>query len=174
MTTTAPAAPKLTSQTWTGHWHGYGPWAGSPTVYAKEGSRRPPHPVRPATEANHATRYQEAAGEFATSSLPPLMSGHWLAKEGRTAADRTWTDVTDVVQWLERHYIDQPPFERTDGLRAYVGLEVKVAYAYDVLPRGVDVAWIHYTQSRNLFSASIVCFPNLFHPDLPCPLLPRG
>ncbi|GGJ15385.1 hypothetical protein [Streptomyces brasiliensis] len=173
MTATAPEAPGLTSQTWAGHWHGFGPWVGPPSTYAKEGNRRPPHPVRPAPEADHAGRYQEGAGEFATSSLPPLMSGHWLAKQGQTAADRTWTDVTDAVEWLKRHYNDQPPFERTDGLRSYGSLDGKIAYAYDVLPRGVDIAWVHYTQSRSLLPLSIVCCPNLFHPDLECPLLPR-
>ncbi|WP_406168847.1 hypothetical protein [Streptomyces sp. NBC_00996] len=173
MTTTAPEAPAVTSQTWAGHWHGFGPWLGSPDRYAREGNRRPPHLVRPAADADHATRYQEAAGEFATSSLPPLMTGHWMAKKGQAAADRTWTDVTDAVEWLKRHYTDQPPFERSDGLQAYVGLDGKLGYAFDVLPRGVDVSWVHYTQSRSLLSMSVVCCPNLFHPDLPCPLLPR-
>lgn len=136
MTTTAPEAPAVTSQTWAGHWHGFGPWLGSPDRYAREGNRRPPHLVRPAADADHATRYQEAAGEFATSSLPPLMTGHWMAKKGQAAADRTWTDVTDAVEWLKRHYTDQPPFERSDGLQAYVGLDGKLGYAFDVLPRG--------------------------------------
>ncbi|MEU6219311.1 hypothetical protein ABZ845_17610 [Streptomyces sp. NPDC047022] len=171
--TTALETPRLTSQTWTGHWHGFGPWIGAPERYAKEGSRRPPHEVRPAQEADHGARYQEAAGEFATSSLPPLMTGHWLAKQGQASAERTWADAAEAVDWLKRQYIDAPPFERTDGLRAYVGLDVKLAYASDVLPRGVDVTWVHHTQSRSLFSASVVCCPNLFHPGVKCPASPR-
>ncbi|MEU6318114.1 hypothetical protein [Streptomyces sp. NPDC047009] len=173
MTITAPEAPKVTSQTWTGHWHGFGPWIGPLTRYAQEGSRRPAHPVRPAPDADHATRYQEAAGEFATSSLPPLMTGHWLAKQGQAAAARTWTDTADAVEWMKQHYTDHPPFERSDGLQSYVSLDAKLAYAFDVLPRGVDVCWVHYTQSRNLISLSVVCCPNLFHPDLNCPVVPQ-
>ncbi|MEU6085601.1 hypothetical protein ABZ865_02140 [Streptomyces sp. NPDC047085] len=170
MTITAPDVPQVTSQTWKGHWHGFGPWIGAPVDYAKEGNRRPPHPVRPAPEAGHADRYQQAAGEFATSSLPPLMSGHWLVKQGQVAADRTWTDVSDAIEWLTRHYTDNPPFERTDGGQAYERLDAKIAYTSDVLPRGVDIAWVHYTQARSLLSLSVVCCPNLFHPGTPCPL----
>lgn len=155
-----------------GHWHGYGPWIGSPTWYAQEGNRRPPYPDQPRAEADHVTRYREAASEFANSSLPPLMTGHWLMKQGQSARDRTWTDVTDAVEWLKRHYTDSPPFVRADGGQAYAELDVKVAYAYDVLPGGVDVTWVHYTQARSLFSASVVCCPNHFHPQAPCPLSP--
>lgn len=172
MTTTAPEQPKLTSQNWNGHWHGFGPWVGAPDRYAKEGGRRPPHPIVAAAVSNSTTRYREAAAEFATGSVPPLMSGHWLMKQGQVAADRTWTDVTDAVEWLKAQYTDSPPFERSDGLRAYVSLDVQVAGAYDALPRGVDVSWIHYTQSQSLFSASVVCCPNLFHSDLACPFPP--
>ncbi|MFF0227592.1 hypothetical protein [Streptomyces sp. NPDC004629] len=173
MTTIAPEAPEVTSQTWAGHWHGFGPWLGSPGHYAKEGNRRPPHPVRPRPDADFATRYQEAGGEFATSSLPPLMTGHWLAKEGQTASDRTWTDAAEALTWLKRGYSEHPPYERIDGRQAYIGLDGKLAYAADVLPRGVDVTWVHYTQTRSLLSLAVVCCPNLFHPDLKCPLLPR-
>lgn len=171
MTTTAPEQ-LLTSQNWKGHWHGFGPWIGSPEAYHKEGGRRPPHPVRPGAEAPHASRYQEAAGEFATSSMPPLMTGHWLMKQGQAARARTWTDPAAAAEWLKQQYTSSPPFERADGKRAYVELDVKLAYTLDALPRGVDVSWVHYTQSRSLFSASVACCPNLFHPTIPCPLSP--
>jgi hypothetical protein len=101
------------------------------------------------------------------------MTGHWLAKQGQAVAERTWTEVADAVEWLKKHYTDQPPFERTDGLQSYVSLDGKLEYAYDVLPRGVDVTWVHYTQAKSLLSLSVACCPNLFHPDLKCPLLPR-
>jgi hypothetical protein len=173
MTTTAPEQPTLTSQTGAGHWHGFGPWIGDPKTYAEEGNRRPVHPQPPGPGANFDTsRYHQAGSEFANGSLPPLMTGHWLMKHGQAVRSRTWTDVTDAVDWLTRQYTASPPFERTDGLHAYVGLDVKIAYALDVLPRGVDVSWVHYTQSRSLFSASVVCCPNLFHPTIPCPLQP--
>ncbi|MEV0185564.1 hypothetical protein AB0I54_40795 [Streptomyces sp. NPDC050625] len=170
MTTIAPEHPRLTSQNWAGHWHGFGPWIGPPEHYAKEGSKRPPHPVQPGPDSDHAGRYREAAGEFANGSLPPLMTGHWLMKRGQAEASRTWTDVTDAVAWLRGHYTRNLPFERSDGLQTYAELDVKVAYVYDVLPRGVDVTWVHYTESRSLFSAAVVCCPNLFHADTPCPL----
>ncbi|GEC09926.1 hypothetical protein SSP24_75810 [Streptomyces spinoverrucosus] len=172
MTTTAPERQRLTSQTWSGHWHGFGPWVGPPETYAKEGNRRPAHPIQPAPESDCASRYREAASEFATGSVPPLMTGHWLLKRGQATRARTWTDCGDAVGWLKQHYIGNPPFERTDGLPAYAGLDVTLAYALDVLPRGVDVSCVHYTQSRGLFSASVVCCPNLHHPDLACPLPP--
>ncbi|MFE7275562.1 hypothetical protein [Streptomyces sp. NPDC057623] len=172
MTTTAPEQPKLTSQNWNGHWHGFGPWVGAPDRYSKEGGRRPPHPIMPDSGAENATRYREAASEFATGGVPPLMSGHWLLKQGQAARARTWTNVTDAIEWLRQQYTESPPFERADGLRAYVSLEVQVAGALDVLPRGVDISWVHHTGSQNLFSASVVCCPNLFHPHLACPLPP--
>ncbi|WP_230396181.1 hypothetical protein [Streptomyces blattellae] len=100
------------------------------------------------------------------------MTGHWLQKRGQAAAARTWTDVADAVEWLKQGYTDNPPAERTDGLRAYVGLDVKLAYAIDALPCGVDISWVHYTKSKSLFSASVVCCPNRFHPTLTCPLPP--
>ncbi|MGW2550078.1 hypothetical protein [Streptomyces sp. NPDC001635] len=174
MTTIALEAPTpVTSQTWAGHWHGFGPWIGAPAQYAQEGSRRPAHPVRPGPDAAFAHRYKEAGDEFTASGLPPLMTGHWLAKSGQAAAARTWTDVEQALEWLTQQYTVHPPFERTDGGQAYISLDGKVAYAGDVLPRGVDVSWVHYTQSRSLFSASVVCCPNLHHLDLDCPLLPR-
>ncbi|AVH57783.1 MULTISPECIES: hypothetical protein [Streptomyces] len=172
MTTTAHEQPKLTSQSWVGHWHGFGPWIGAPDRYAREGNRRPPHPVQPAPESDHANRYREAASEFATGSVPPLMTGHWLMKHGQVARARTWTDAADAVEWLKQQHTSNPPFERSDGLQAYAELDVKLGYALDVLPRGVDITWVHYTQSRSLVSASVVCCPNLFHPNIPCPLEP--
>ncbi|MDT9695381.1 hypothetical protein [Streptomyces sp. P17] len=172
MTTTAPELQALTSQTWSGHWHGFGPWVGSVETYAKEGNRRPAHTIQPDPASDHATRYREAASEFATGSVPPLMTGHWLLKRGQAAPARTWTDVTDAVEWLKGIYTANPPFERTDGKQAYAALDVKMAYAYDVLPRGVDVAWVHHTQARSLFSASVVCCPPLFHPGISCPMPP--
>lgn len=170
MTTLMSERPKLTSQNWAGHWHGFGPWVGSPATYFAEGGRRPPHPTQPGPGADHATRYREAASEFVSGSVPPLMTGHWLLKQGQAARARTWTDAAAAVAWLREIYVSSPPFERSDGGQAYGGVDHKIAYAIDVLPRGVDVSWVHYTQSRSLFSASLVCCPNLFHPDIPCPL----
>ncbi|MEU8601745.1 hypothetical protein [Streptomyces parvulus] len=173
MTATAPERVSLTSQTWTGHWHGFGPWTGSPETYFKEGNRRPAHDVLPDPGASCADRYREAASEFTNGALPPLMTGHWLLKRGQATKACTWADVGDATAWLKQQYIGSPPFERADGVRAYAGLDVKLAYVRNVLPRGVDVSWVHYTPSRTLFAVQVVCCPNLHHTDLACPLLPH-
>lgn len=165
---------------WSGHWHGYGPWIGTGAAYAQEGNRRPPHPGGPPQQASPEDkaayrvleRYREAAADFQAGNLPPLMTGHWLLKRTQSAADRTWTDVGIALAWLTKHYEENPPFGREDGRQAYCGLEEKLEYACDVLPRGVDVSWVHYTKSKSLFSLSAVCCPNRFHPDVPCPLPP--
>ncbi|MEU3049936.1 hypothetical protein ABZ705_26085 [Streptomyces sp. NPDC006984] len=117
-------------------------------------------------------RYREAAAEFQTGNVPPLMTGHWLLKKNQATADRTWTDVDPAMAWLTKHYEANLPYERTDDLQAYGSLENKLEYAVDVLPRGVDVSWVHYTASKNLWSVNVVCCPNRFHPDIPCPLPP--
>ncbi|MFI0966995.1 hypothetical protein ACH4S8_37275 [Streptomyces sp. NPDC021080] len=173
--------PELTSQNWAGHWHGFGPWIGSPAVYHAEGNRRPAHPVPPAPPAGKddkagirlQERYREAAVEFSTGDVPPIVTGHWLVRMGRAAAERTWTDLTDAVEWLKAQYTDNPPFERADGLQAYLSLDDRIAYAYDGLPRGVDTTWCYYTPAKSLLSMSVVCCPNLFLPKVACPLPPR-
>ncbi|MFF0386045.1 hypothetical protein [Streptomyces sp. NPDC004286] len=149
-------------------------------MYAKEGGRRPAHPNGPPLIANPEDkkeqaaldRYREAAAEFAGGSVPPLMSGHWFLKRDQTVADRTWTDVGIVLAWMTKHYAADPPFTHPDGSRAYGDLDFKLEYAADVLPRGVDVSWVYYTPAGAIFSLSVVCCPNHFHPGIPCPLPP--
>ncbi|MCN9244000.1 hypothetical protein NGF19_24995 [Streptomyces sp. RY43-2] len=163
---------------WTGHFHGYGPWIGSPDQYHREGDRRPVHPDPPAPPVSDddkvavrvQQRYREVAAEFATSELPPMMSGHWLMKRGRTSAERTWDDSAVVLDWLTRQFLDHPPMEREDGRQAYVDLDTKRAYVLDVLPVGVDVSWVYYNRSGGIVSLNVVCCPNRHHPGLTCPL----
>ncbi|MCX3058567.1 hypothetical protein [Streptomyces beihaiensis] len=165
---------------WTGHWHGYGPWVGDPKTYAQEGSRRPPHPNGPPSvtdpedkkQQQVLDRYREAAAEFQTGNVPPTMTGYWLTKKSQTSADRTWADVDIALEWLTKKYEENPPFERADGLQAYSSLDTKLEYASDVLPFGVDVSWVYYTPAKNLMSFSVVCCLNRFHPEIPCPLPP--
>lgn len=164
-----------------GHWHGYGPWIGPPKVYAQEGNRRPAHPNGapvPSGPDDKQTqrvldRYREAAADFQNGTVPPLMTGHWLMKRSHAAIDRTWTDVSDAVVWLNKNYSENPPFERDDGKRAYSDLDGKIAYSREALRLGTDVSWVYYLQSQNLLSMQVVCCPNHFHPDLACPLPPR-
>ncbi|MEU0687305.1 hypothetical protein [Streptomyces uncialis] len=163
---------------WTGHFHGYGPWIGPPDAYHREGDRRPPHPDPPAPPASDddktamrvVRRYREVTAEFLVSDLPPMMSGHWLMKRTRASAERTWTDPVAALDWLTKHFLDHPPMEREDGRPVYAGLDAKRGYALAVLPVGVDVSWVYYNRSGNLVSLNMVCCPNLHHPELICPL----
>ncbi|MEU8570465.1 hypothetical protein AB0C51_19315 [Streptomyces pathocidini] len=102
-----------------------------------------------------------------------MMTGHWLLRRSQTAADRTWTDVGDAMTWLKTTYESNPPFKRDDGKQAYAALDTKIVYAMDVLPRGVDVTWAHYTESSSLTSFTVVCCPNQFHPEIACPMPPN-
>jgi hypothetical protein len=161
-----------------GHIHGFGPWIGSPDSYHREGDRRAPHPDPPAPPASDddkvairiLQRYREVMAEFPTSSLPPMMSGHWLLKRNQASAERTWTDPTAALDWATKHYLDNPPTEREDGQHWYLDLETKRDYARDVLPVGVDVSWVYYNRSGNIVSLNLVCCPNRHHPALTCPL----
>ncbi|MDT0341582.1 hypothetical protein [Streptomyces litchfieldiae] len=146
---------------WSGHWHGYGPWIGTRDSYGAENLRRP------GTSPN-----DEQTRVFLSQTLPPMQLGHWLMRRDQTAADRTWTEVTGAVNWLRESYDANPPMERDDGRQAYVDLDTKTRYAADSLPRGVDVSWVHYMRSQNLVSFSVVCCPHRFHPRTPCPLPP--
>ncbi|WP_432143552.1 hypothetical protein [Streptomyces sp. bgisy084] len=165
---------------WSGHWHGFGPWIGPSAVYGKEGGRRPPHPNGPPSVLDSEDkrqqavldRYREAAAEFQTGNVPPTMTGYWLMKKHQVSADRTWADLAIALAWLTKQYEANTPFERADGLQTYSGLDTKLEYATDVLPRGVDVSWVYYTPSKSLISFSVVCCPNRFHPQTSCPLQP--
>ncbi|MFI1676048.1 hypothetical protein [Streptomyces sp. NPDC020607] len=113
-----------------------------------EGGRRPPHPNGPPSitdpedkgQQKVLNRYREAAAEFQTGNVPPTMTGYWLMKREQASAERTWTNVDSSLAWLSKVYADNPPMERSDGLMAYCGLDLKMEYASDVLPRGVDVS----------------------------------
>ncbi|MFD3910908.1 hypothetical protein [Streptomyces sp. NPDC058603] len=144
---------------WSGHWHGYGPWTGSRDTYGQEGLRRPgAHPNDEQTRA------------FLASTMPPMQTGHWLMRRSQTSADRAWTDLADAVNWLKRTYGANLPVEREDSKQAYIDLDTKADYAEGALSRGSDAVWVHYTKSSNLVSFSVVCCPHRFLPRIPCPL----
>lgn len=149
--------------TWTGHWHGYG-WAGNAAEYFKESTRRP------GTHGLNDPHTQM----FLNSKLPPMMTGHWLMRRTQTRTEYTWTDAHQAVDWLQQRYAENPPITRTDGGRAYTDVDVRVNYAHDVLPRGVDVTWGYWTSSSTLTSHSVVACTNHFHPNIPCPLQPSS
>ncbi|WP_328434609.1 hypothetical protein [Streptomyces sp. NBC_00425] len=149
----------VSSENWTGHWHGFGPWIGSGQSHKEESRRRPGQGARdPQTEL------------FVRDKRPPMMTGHWLMKTDQVAG--TWTSVEDAVAWLQERYEAAPPMVRDDGKAAYVELPDKIRYALDVLPRGVDVTWCYWTQTRMLASYSVVCCRNLAQHHLACPSPP--
>ncbi|MDR3036097.1 MAG: hypothetical protein LBV78_23895, partial [Kitasatospora sp.] len=53
--------------------------------------------------------------DLPTSNLPPVMSGHWLMKRGQVSTERTWNNSTVALDWLTKHFLDNPPMEREDG-----------------------------------------------------------
>ncbi|MGX1119541.1 hypothetical protein RKD37_004904 [Streptomyces ambofaciens] len=112
MTVTAPERVSLTSQSWSGHWHGFGPWTGSPATYFNEGNRRPAHVILPDPGASCADRYREAASEFTNGALPPLMTGHWLLKRGQGRA-RPYLDGR-----RRRHRVAEGAVRHQPALRA--------------------------------------------------------
>jgi hypothetical protein len=148
---------------WDGHWHGYG-WVGNAADYFKESTRRP-----------GAGGVQDPHTQmFLGSKLPPMMTGHWLMRRAQTRTECTWTDARQAVDWLKQRYDAHPPLLRTDGGRAYVDVDVRIGYALDVLPRGVDVTWGYWTNPSTLASHSVVACSNHFHPHIPCPLEPSS
>ncbi|MDQ8701191.1 hypothetical protein RCO28_01645 [Streptomyces sp. LHD-70] len=145
---------------WQGHWHGFGPWVGDGKSYANEAVRRP-------------ADLSGAHVEFIQSRVPPLMTGLWLMRPAQAVRERTWTHVGDAIAWLTDTYKQHPPLESPDGATAYVGHEVKTAYARDALPRGVDVVWAYWLRGQTIASYAVVCCPNFFHKSLPCPCPPN-
>ena len=142
---------------WSGHWHGYGPWIGSRTEYGQEHLRRPG--LAPDDEQTRM---------FMASTIPPIRTGQALLRRNQAARDRTWTDVREAVDWLTKVYADRPPYEG-----GYVPLEVMTRGAEEHLPLGKDTIWTYYARNGAFVSSEVICCPNGFHPDIPCPLPPR-
>ena len=147
---------------WSGHWHGFGPWTGTRAEYGKEALRRPgiqPHDVH--TRA------------FLASTLPPVQTGHALLRRSQASAERTWTQLADALHWLRSTYAQHPPLQQADtGGQAYLDLDTKLRYAADSLRRGSDEVWAYYTPAYSFVSYEVICCPHRFFPDLPCPCPP--
>ncbi|MFH9299087.1 hypothetical protein [Streptomyces sp. NPDC017520] len=63
----------------------------------------------------------EQTRAFVASTLPPLMTGHWLMRQDQTAADGTWTHVVGAVTWLKSMY-EAPPLRGTGARLAAIKL----------------------------------------------------
>ncbi|RSM95596.1 hypothetical protein DMB42_49520 [Nonomuraea sp. WAC 01424] len=128
------------------HWHAY-LWTGAGTDRASEAERRPSSP------------------DFATSPLPPMRTGDWLAKPAARVA-ATFEEAGQATTWMAAEYTktrDQlhPPEE--------LPLEGRLDSALDLLPRGVDVQWGEWLQSGRFLTIGVICCPNR-HVTHPCPI----
>jgi hypothetical protein len=142
--------------TWQGHWHGFGPWVGPRSDFAKEGLRRP---GRDPTDADTQA--------FLANTMTPVATGLSLMRRDQAAAERTWTDVEDALAWLRLTWSANPP--------GTIGLTLSEYIEYDrgYLSSGSDCCMGYYTSGYSFVSFSVVCCPNHFHPAIPCPLPPR-
>lgn len=135
------------------HWHGFGPWIGARSEYAKEGLRRPgPHSEDPQTKA------------FLTCAMTPVQLGHWLLRRHQASAELTWTDVEDAVRWIHETWTANPPGGDV------LPLSRTINTVREALRLGSDVTRGYYSPAYSFVSYSVICCPNRFHPDIPCPL----
>jgi hypothetical protein len=131
---------------WSVHWHAY-TWIGSGEEREREEERRPGSP------------------EFATSSVPPMRTGDWLAKPASRIA-ATFDDPDEAVEWLASRYgTVRKAFLHPDR----VGRRARLDGAADALPRGVDVQWGEWLTGGRFVTMGVICCPNR-HTAHPCPV----
>lgn len=131
------------------HFHGFGPWVGSPGEFFREGARRP------------------NSVEFSGSKVPPMQTGHALLRPRLVAA--TWDDPEAAVGWLREIYAETPPVTREDGRCAYLDADTKAAYAVELLGHRTDVVWAYWLPGQSYAHYSVVCCPNKYLPEIACP-----
>ncbi|MFG3440199.1 hypothetical protein ACGF0J_23370 [Nonomuraea sp. NPDC047897] len=128
------------------HWHAY-TWIGSGEELDREEERRPGSP------------------EFATSPLPPMLTGDWLARPA-SRITATFDEAAQAVEWLATRYgTVRKAFPHPDR----VGLPARLDAAGDALPRGVDVQWGEWLTGGRFVTISVICGPNR-HTAHPCPI----
>ncbi len=129
------------------HWHGYGPYRGRILTRDDEPKRR----------TNRAAA--------ANDEIPPMQLGHYLTSRRATAAERTWTDVNQALDWLAQVAADNPPAgsyalitDNRPGKRAQ-------------LLGGSDIYHQYYTGTSSMAAYAIICCPHA-HLTVTCPLPP--
>lgn len=137
---------------WDGHWHGFEPWVG-PRDEFKDHLRRPGKDPR-----------DEQTVAFLSNSMTPLMLGHSLLRKSQVARDRTWTDVEAALDWYRKTWLRHP----AGG--DMLPLDKTIEYGRGHLLRGSDVCAGYYTPGFSFVSFAIICCPNRFFPNIPCPL----
>ncbi len=125
------------------HWHAY-TWTGHGAELKREAERRPDSP------------------DFATSPLPPMRTGDWLAKPPARIVE-TFDDADKAVEWMAGEYEPVRPGSDT------VPLEHRRTVAADLLPRGVDVQWGEWLHGGRFITLGMICCPNR-HVNHPCPM----
>ncbi|SIM53209.1 hypothetical protein SAMN04489832_0448 [Micromonospora cremea] len=167
---------------WSGHWHGFGPWVGARDEFNKEYLRRPGANLTDAHIREHLSREmapgafrqwlltQGGANDytrtFLANDMTPVQLGHSLLKLTKVSADRTWTDIDDALSWLAKTWIDNPPGGDV------LPLEKTIEYKREALLLGSDVCTGYYTPGFSYVDFTIICCPNRFFPNIPCPLPP--
>lgn len=141
---------------WTGHYHGFGPWTGTRDEFHKEHLRRPGRdPI------DQQTR------DFLAGDMTPVQLGQELLRRTKVAPERTWTDVEEALDWFGKTWVANPPGGDV------LSLNKTIEYSRGHLLRGSDICAGYYTPGFSFVSFSIICCPNRFFPDIPCPLPPR-
>ncbi|WP_208811056.1 hypothetical protein [Micromonospora echinofusca] len=96
-----------------------------------------------------------------------MQTGLSLLRRSQAAVERTWTNVEDALDWLCLTWRANPPGGDV------LSLDEHIAYDRGYLSRGSDCCLGYYNSGYGFVSYSVVCCPNHFFPDVPCPLPPR-
>jgi hypothetical protein len=153
------------------HHHGY-LWTGPKQRFDQEALRRPPHPEPPppGSRPELIQRYQEVAGEFPTSDLPPLETAYWLVKP-RSLIRGTWDEAKEAAAWLGERLAEYAPRFAAERDRDIIRTASLVGSAAMRLASGADVSLGLYLERPSYLSLAVVtCCPNGTRPELPCPV----
>jgi hypothetical protein len=134
------------------HWHGF-VWVGS------AGAR---------SDFKRQAERTLGTAEFAESTIPPEMTGWYLAK--RRLVKATFTDLDAVAAWLREQRDARPP---TGATGRPCGPDCHIRYAVRTLSHGKDDVWSWPIGTGSEAHIATICCPNEFWPDLPCPAPPR-
>ncbi|MBB3099776.1 hypothetical protein FHR83_007492 [Actinoplanes campanulatus] len=134
------------------HWHGY-LWAGS-------------------SEALRGRPSQLNLDPSFRPDRPPLQMGYYL--NVRPEADRTWTEVEDVMAWMIATYERHRPATREDGKQTWPDFEQRQETTRDGLVNGVDGCWQYNTSPGSEVVITAICCPHSHLRTLSCPMPPRS
>ncbi|KUJ66912.1 hypothetical protein ACZ90_31205 [Streptomyces albus subsp. albus] len=132
------------------HHHGY-VWLGSGHDLAKDGPRRPEHPV------------------FATSKVVPLELAHWLLKP-RSFIHGSWADPSAAAAWFGQQAREHAAQFASAYDRDPERLAAKIESVTRTVAGGEDVAGGWYLTGQRFLSVCLIaCSPNRLRPEYACP-----